>query len=117
MLKREEECFQNQIHPKLFTTCLFLNLKTWVRINLKSFVTSLIQEGEKISVQVNGQKLLFDKVIVCTGGSPKLEGFDWLKILDHKIEFQPFLFTFNIPENEKDNPTDGTFCSKCIGIN
>ena len=36
-----------------------------VRINLKSSVTSLIQEGEKISVQVNGQKLLFDKVIVC----------------------------------------------------
>tara|TARA_B000000565_G_scaffold239559_1_gene203188 strand:- start:226 stop:1125 length:900 start_codon:yes stop_codon:yes gene_type:complete len=72
-----------------------------VRVNLKSSVTSLIQEGEKISVQVNGQKLLFDKVIVCTGGSPKLEGFDWLKILDHKIESPvPSLFTFNIP-NEK----------------
>ena len=55
----------------------------------------------KISIQVNGQKLLFDKVIVCTGGSPKSEGFDWLKSLGHKIEDPvPSLFTFNIP-NEK----------------
>ena len=35
--------------------------------------------GNKIAFQVNGHKLLFDKVIVCTGGSSKSEGFDWLK--------------------------------------
>lgn len=75
--------------------------KLGVNINLKSSVTSLAQEGDKISIQVNGQKLLFDKVIVCTGGSPKSEGFDWLKSLGHKIEDPvPSLFTFNIP-NEK----------------
>ena len=27
----------------------------------------------------------FDKVIVCTGGSPKLSGFDWLSRLGHAI--------------------------------
>ena len=38
---------------------------------------------------------------MCTGGSSKSESFDWLKILDHKIESPvPSLFTFNIP-NEK----------------
>ena len=75
--------------------------KLGVRVNLKSSVTSLTQEGKKISFQVNGHKLIFDKVIVCTGGSPKSEGLDWLKILDHKIESPvPSLFTFNIP-NEK----------------
>ena len=71
--------------------------KLGVKINLKSTVTSIKQEGEQITIQVNGQKLLFDKVIVCTGGSPKLRGLDWLKSLGHKIEEPvPSLFTFNI---------------------
>ena len=71
--------------------------KLGVRVNLKSTVTSIKQEGEQIITQVNGQKLLFDKVIVCTGGSPKLKGLDWLKSSGHKIEEPvPSLFTFNI---------------------
>ena len=72
-----------------------------IKIQLKSGVNSIKQEGEKINLEVNGQNLLFDKVIVCTGGSPKLEGFNWIKTLGHKIENPvPSLFTFNIP-NEK----------------
>ena len=72
-----------------------------IKINLKSGVNKLKQIGEKIQLEINGQNFLFDKVIVCTGGSPKKEGFNWLKILDHKIENPvPSLFTFNIP-NEK----------------
>jgi predicted Rossmann fold flavoprotein len=40
-----------------------------------------------------------DKVIITTGGSPKLSGLDWLKNLGHKIEFPvPSLFTFNMPD-------------------
>ena len=40
----------------------------------------------------------FDKVIVATGGSPKKEGLEWLKKLNHKIEKPvPSLFTFNMP--------------------
>jgi len=69
-----------------------------IKIQLKSGVNSIKQEGEKINLEVNGQNLLFDKVIVCTGGSPKLEGFNWIKTLGHKIENPvPSLFTFNIP--------------------
>ena len=72
-----------------------------IKVQLKSGVNSIKQEGEKINLEVNGQNLLFDKVIVCTGGSPKLEGFNWIKTLGHKIENPvPSLFTFNIP-NEK----------------
>ena len=72
-----------------------------IKIQLKSGVNSIKQEGQKINLEVNGQNLLFDKVIVCTGGSPKLEGFNWIKTLGHKIENPvPSLFTFNIP-NEK----------------
>ena len=71
--------------------------KLGVCVNLKSNVTSIKQEGKQIIIQVNGHKLLFDKVIVCTGGSPKLSGLDWLKSSGHKIEEPvPSLFTFNI---------------------
>ena len=72
-----------------------------IKVQLKSGVNSIKQEEEKINLEVNGQNLLFDKVIVCTGGSPKLEGFNWIKTIGHKIENPvPSLFTFNIP-NEK----------------
>jgi predicted Rossmann fold flavoprotein len=75
--------------------------KLGIQIKLKSGVNSIKQEAEKILLEVNGIFLLFDKVIVCTGGSPKLEGFNWIKNLGHKIENPvPSLFTFNIP-NEK----------------
>ena len=67
----------------------------------KDYANYIKQEEEKINLEVNGKNLLFDKVIVCTGGSPKLEGFNWIKILGHKIKNPaPSLFTFNIP-NEK----------------
>ena len=75
--------------------------KLGIIIKLKSGVNSIKQEAEKIILEVNGKFLLFDKVIVCTGGSPKLEGFNWMKNLGHKIDNPvPSLFTFNIP-NEK----------------
>ncbi len=42
--------------------------------------------------------LLFDKVIVATGGSPKKSGLIWLEKLGHSIESPvPSLFTFNMP--------------------
>lgn len=42
--------------------------------------------------------LIFDKVIVTTGGSPKRDGLDWLEDFGHKIEYPvPSLFTFNMP--------------------
>ena len=71
--------------------------KLGVMVNLKSTATSIKQEGKQIAIQVNGQKLLFDKVIVCSGGSPKSSGLEWLKSSGHKIEDPvPSLFTFNI---------------------
>ncbi|MDO7599827.1 MAG: NAD(P)/FAD-dependent oxidoreductase [Flavobacteriales bacterium] len=40
----------------------------------------------------------FDSVIIATGGSPKIKGFDWLKNLGHNIISPiPSLFTFNMP--------------------
>jgi predicted Rossmann fold flavoprotein len=43
--------------------------------------------------------MIFDKVIIATGGSPDKESFSWLEKLNHKIEEPvPSLFTFNMPE-------------------
>ncbi|WP_018128214.1 NAD(P)/FAD-dependent oxidoreductase [Balneola vulgaris] len=46
-----------------------------------------------------GETKEVDKVIVATGGSPRTEGFDWLRDLGHVIEEPvPSLFTFNMPK-------------------
>ena len=40
----------------------------------------------------------FDVIIIATGGSPKLKGFDWMQNLGHNIINPiPSLFTFNMP--------------------
>ena len=40
----------------------------------------------------------FDAIIIATGGSPKLKGFEWLQKLGHNIIHPiPSLFTFNMP--------------------
>ena len=40
----------------------------------------------------------YDKVIIATGGSPKLSGLEWLRDLGHEIVTPvPSLFTFNMP--------------------
>ncbi|MCH2022855.1 MAG: NAD(P)/FAD-dependent oxidoreductase [Saprospiraceae bacterium] len=50
------------------------------------------------SKEIN-QPLIFDKVIVATGGCPKRSGLVWLEKLGHKIEEPvPSLFTFNMPD-------------------
>lgn len=44
------------------------------------------------------QPKVFDKVVVTSGGSPKIDGLKWLEVLNHKIENPvPSLFTFNMP--------------------
>ena len=41
-----------------------------------------------------------DKLIVCTGGQPKMSGLQWLADLGHEIVRPvPSLFTFNMPKN------------------
>ena len=45
------------------------------------------------------KSMLFDKVIIATGGSPDKAGLIWLEKLNHKIEEPvPSIFTFNMPE-------------------
>ena len=49
-------------------------------------------------VKSTNEILIFDKVIIATGGSPKRAGLNWLEELNHEIENPvPSLFTFNMP--------------------
>ena len=76
--------------------------KLGVDIIYQAAVSSLTKEGEtwKIHFSKEPQEQLFDAVIIATGGSPKLQGFQWLKDLGHTIAPPlPSLFTFNIPKN------------------
>jgi predicted Rossmann fold flavoprotein len=48
----------------------------------------------------DGENIECDKVIVTSGGFPKEEQFNWLKVLGHEIvEPVPSLFTFNLPNH------------------
>jgi len=67
-------------------------------IQMQQPVISIEKETDKFKLTFRDNVIYVDKLIVATGGSPKLEGFDWLKKLGHSIESPvPSLFTFNMP--------------------
>ncbi len=73
--------------------------KLGIGIKMKSNIKSLrqIENGYEIGFY-RGGRITADKVIVATGGGPRLKGFDWLSELKHNIEEPvPSLFTFNMP--------------------
>ncbi|WP_161887599.1 BaiN/RdsA family NAD(P)/FAD-dependent oxidoreductase [Pontibacter russatus] len=92
--------------------------------NSETIVNCLLQEAKRVGVQIrtgagvekisaaqdtsgkptfmlrltSGESVTADKVLVCTGGNPKSQGYDWLRALGHNIqEPVPSLFTFNVP--------------------
>ena len=68
----------------------------------KGFSISEIRKKENGFDLIAGGKIIHaDKIIIASGGSSKLEGFNWLKELGHKIISPvPSLFTFNMPSEE-----------------
>ncbi len=73
--------------------------KLGVRIDVKSPIKKLIPQNSGFLLGFkNGEQKQVDKVIVATGGSPRRDGFNWLRELGHNIEEPvPSLFTFNMP--------------------
>lgn len=82
--------------------CLLKEAQTLgVEIKTNSPVIAIEKEGNRYIIKFDekNQKAV-DKIIIATGGSPKAEGFLWLKNLGHRIESPvPSLFTFNIPND------------------
>lgn len=57
------------------------------------------ESGFELEFKSSKSRKFVNKVIVATGGSPRLNGFDWLSNFNHKIEEPvPSLFTFNMPD-------------------
>lgn len=57
------------------------------------------QEGGGFVLRSKDKTISTDRVIVTTGGQPKLSGLHWLESLGHQvIPPVPSLFTFNMPE-------------------
>jgi len=89
--------------------------------NSQSIIDCLLSEAEKLGISIHYQTVVahleknrdqwllyfkhtespiaFEAVIVASGGSPKEQGFKWLKDLGHEIKTPvPSLFTFNLPK-------------------
>jgi predicted Rossmann fold flavoprotein len=74
-----------------------------IQIKTKANVKSIQKYDSYFDLNVNDEVERFDSIVVAAGGSPKAQGFDWLRTLGHEIIFPvPSLFTFNMPnENIK----------------
>lgn len=57
------------------------------------FILTVLGKDPSIALRITA-----DKIIIASGGSPKVDGFNWLKQLGHTIISPvPSLFTFNMP--------------------
>lgn len=104
-LKTEEDgrMFPITDHSQTIINCLTDKAsQLGVRLELQNAVLYIdrIENGFNLSLK-DETHFFVNKIIVATGGSPKLEGFEWLRELGHKIEPPvPSLFTFNMPEEK-----------------
>ena len=76
--------------------------KNGVKIEKGKGIKEILPIDNKLELLFLDEKyksMIFDKVIIATGGFPDKAGFSWLEKLNHKIEDPvPSLFTFNMPE-------------------
>ena len=72
-----------------------------IRISKQTPIKKIIPEHSGYNLHLEDSVEYYDKVIIATGGSPKMSGFYWLQQLGHSIS-QPYpsLFTFNIPGDQ-----------------
>lgn len=81
------DCFMHEVER--------LGIKLLTQVGITSVE---LKEDAYILKAKDDASFKFNKVIIATGGSPKIEGLKWLEKLGHKIENPvPSLFTFNMP--------------------
>ena len=108
-LKTEDDgrMFPVTDNSETIVNCLLHEAKrTGVQIRTGTGVEKIVPEtkasGQKVfRLQLSsGETLQAAKVLVCTGGNPKSQNYDWLRELGHPIqEPVPSLFTFNVPSS------------------
>jgi predicted Rossmann fold flavoprotein len=77
----------------LLNECQNHNIKIYTNCGIKSFERT----NDFITVDIGDQKFTCHHLLIATGGSPKVEGFEWLQAKGHTIVPPvPSLFTFNL---------------------
>lgn len=83
--------------------CLYNQAKkTGIKIFLKSPINKMTssEDGFNLTLAKEAKPYFYNKVIIATGGAPKMAAYEWLKTLGHTIVPPvPSLFTFNVPNN------------------
>jgi predicted Rossmann fold flavoprotein len=101
-LKTEEDgrMFPVTDNSQTIVNCLMREVeKLNIEIELHQPVMAIEKEGNGFMLTFREKTIYADKVIIASGGSPKLEGFKWLEKLGHRISSPvPSLFTFNMPD-------------------
>lgn len=80
-------------------------IKNKIQLLQQTTITRLEPTAESWVISTADNTIIrASRVIVATGGSPKIEGFSWLQEIGHRIEPPvPSLFTFNMPQNSITN--------------
>lgn len=104
LVTQEDGCvFPNAQDSQVIIDCFLREAqRLGVEIHTFSGVSVLVPVEGKWSLKFQSDKRsseIFDKAIVSTGGSPRVEGLQWLREVGHRIELPvPSLFTFNMPQ-------------------
>lgn len=102
-LKTEEDgrMFPTTNNSQTIIDCLTNETKRLgIEILLQTSVNLIQPSKDFFTLETNNNQLQTQYLIIATGGSPKLEGLQWLKELGHEIVPPvPSLFTFNMPKN------------------
>ncbi|WMJ73815.1 NAD(P)/FAD-dependent oxidoreductase [Cytophagaceae bacterium ABcell3] len=97
----------NRIFPKsdssaTITDCLISEARVnGVKIYTGFGVSAIKPHGDEFQLVLRGgEQLVFDKIVISTGGNPNPASWHWIKELGHNIKHPvPSLFTFNIPNS------------------
>ncbi|MFL2585473.1 MAG: NAD(P)/FAD-dependent oxidoreductase [Parvicellaceae bacterium] len=100
--QQDNRVFPKSDNSQSVITCLFNQLKRLsIHLELGLNIEKIVKEKKHLELFIkndNNKPLVFNKVIIATGGSPRIEGMQWIKKLGHKIISPvPSLFTFNMP--------------------
>lgn len=101
LMTQEDNCvFPVSQNSQSIIDCFFReSQRLGVEVRMGEGVVALLRKKEGILITFSNTAVLFDKVIVATGGSPKRSGLEWLATVGHTIvEPVPSLFTFNMPQ-------------------
>jgi len=104
LVTQEDDCvFPKSQNSQTIIDCFMDEVRrTGIQVKTQCDVSSIEQlNSGEFALALAGtvaEKLIFDKLIVTTGGQAKSEKFNWLRTLGHQIEEPvPSLFTFNMP--------------------